>query len=171
MYPVIDKLFPLQDLFGRREALLRSGKALALTNGCFDVLHAGHVATLEAAKSRCDVLWVGLNSDRSIGVLKGQSRPIHSECDRAYVLGALGCVDGIFLFDGPHLAAEIVQICPDVYVKSSDYTLATLDPSERKALLDCGAAIFFTPTIPGLSTTAVVKKWSSENSKVHEIAN
>jgi bifunctional ADP-heptose synthase (sugar kinase/adenylyltransferase) len=94
----------------------------------------------------------------SVKVLKGPSRPIHSEIDRAYVLGALGCVDGIFLFDTLHLAAEIARIRPDVYVKSSDYTLDTLDPFERQALLDCGTSVLFVPTLPGLSTTAVVKK-------------
>jgi rfaE bifunctional protein nucleotidyltransferase chain/domain len=135
---------------------------LVLTNGCFDLLHAGHVYALEEAAKLGDILWVGINSDASVRRLKGPSRPIYNQNARAYLLTALNIVKDVFIFENTHLAQEISVLKPDVYVKSGDYTLETLNPLERKALEDYGAAIHFIPFLEGWSTTSTIKTICSD---------
>lgn len=153
-------LFP-PELAERRAQLEDQGKSLVLTNGCFDLLHAGHVYSLETAKKQGDVLWVGVNSDRSVRQLKGDTRPIYPQEARLYLLNALACVDGVFLFDDTNLAGEIQQIKPDVYVKSGDYTLDTLNPVERQALEACHTRITFLPFLKGWSTSNTLAQIAS----------
>ncbi len=100
----------------------KAGRRIVFTNGCFDVLHRGHVAYLKEAKQTGDVLVVAINSDRSVRRLKGDDRPINSAADRAAVLGELSCVDYVAVFDGDTPAALIQQLQPDIYVKGGDYT-------------------------------------------------
>ena len=152
------KLFTIDSACVERERLRNIGKKVVLTNGCFDLLHVGHVSSLESARALGDSLWVALNSDKSIKNLKGDSRPIFIEKERAHMLCALEVVDGIFIFSGDRLVDEILQFRPDIYVKSGDYTLDTLDPSEHKALVSVGAEIKFVPFVPGFSTTLIIKK-------------
>lgn len=134
---------------------------MVLTNGCFDLLHAGHVCSLENAAKQGDSLWVALNSDLSIRRLKGAFRPIFPEIVRAYILSALECVSGIFIFDGERLVREISLFKPDVYVKSGDYDLEKLDKMEFRALRDVRAEIKFVPFMEGLSTTAIISSIKS----------
>ena len=152
------KLFTIDRACVERERLRNIGKKVVLTNGCFDLLHVGHVSSLESARALGDSLWTALNSDKSTKKLKGDSRPIFSEKERAYMLSALEVIDGIFIFDGNRLIDEILQFKPDIYVKSGDYTLDNLDPSEHKALGSVGAEIKFVPFVPGFSPTSILRK-------------
>ena len=152
------KLFTIDSACVERERLRNIGKKVVLTNGCFDLLHVGHVSSLENARKFGDSLWIALNSDKSIKKLKGASRPIFSEKERAYMLSALEVVDGIFIFSENRLVDEILQFRPDIYVKSGDYTLDNLDPSEHKALISVGAEIKFVSFVSGFSTTSTIRK-------------
>ncbi|MDR1612091.1 MAG: NUDIX domain-containing protein [Planctomycetota bacterium] len=148
----------LDTMAGESAAWRREGKRVVWTNGCFDLFHAGHARALADAKGLGDVLVVGLNSDRSIRELKGEGRPICPEGDRAGVLTALSSVDRIVLFDGVRCDREIARLKPDIWSKSGDYAEESLDPEERRAILENGGRIVITPLTPGLSTTLLVKK-------------
>lgn len=155
---VIPKWIPRERLSQERMRVRNAGKRLVLTNGCFDLLHAGHIYALEQAAQQGDVLWVGVNSDNSVRRLKGPTRPIYNEEARLYMLNALQCISGLFLFDGDHLAPEMELIQPDVYVKSGDYSLEKLNPAERQVLLSCQAKIVFAPFLQGWSTTHTLEQ-------------
>ena len=152
------KLFALEGAVARREALRAAGKRVVLTNGVFDLLHTGHLFYLQQARALGDALFIALNADASVRALKGPTRPIQSEEQRAYALAALACVDGVFIFRTPRLDGEIRALRPDVYTKAGDYTLATLDPGERGALEAVGAEIRFMPFLAGFSTTNLIAK-------------
>ncbi len=141
-----------------RAGLRKNGRKLALTNGCFDLLHRGHAEYLIAARESADALVILLNSDASIRRLKGPSRPVCAEADRAFLLACLEFIDAVVVFDSERCDREIAAIAPDVYVKGGDYTVEKLDPGERSAILGCGAAIRFIPFVPGYSTTALIEK-------------
>ena len=129
---------------------------LVFTNGCFDILHAGHVRYLESAKRLGDRLFLALNSDRSVRELKGEGRPINNEWDRAEVVAALESVDFVAIFDEPRVTALVQQLAPEVYAKGGDYTVETLNPEERAALQACGAEFRFLPLVPGRSTSRII---------------
>jgi rfaE bifunctional protein nucleotidyltransferase chain/domain len=131
---------------------------VVLTNGVFDLLHTGHLYSLKKARELGDALIVALNADASVRALKGPSRPVQTEEQRAYALGALACVDSITIFSVPRLTAEIKGLRPDVYCKAGDYTLEKLNPEERRALDDVGATIEFLPFLPGFSTTELIAR-------------
>lgn len=135
---------------------LRRNKKVVFTNGCFDIIHAGHVRYLTAAKNFGDVLIVGLNSDSSVRKLKGASRPINNQADRAEVLLALKPVDYVIIFD--ELTAEnlIAKVKPDIYVKGGDYTLETLP--EAKIVQSYGGRVEFVNLVAGKSSSNIVKK-------------
>lgn len=152
------KLLTLAAVMARRAALRSAGQKLVLTNGVFDLLHTGHLYYLQQARAQGDALCIALNADASVRALKGPLRPVQSETQRAYALGALVCVDAVFIFDTPRLDAEIRALAPDVYCKAGDYTLEKLDPSERAALESVGARIEFMPFLPGFSTTALIER-------------
>ncbi|MDZ7315116.1 MAG: D-glycero-beta-D-manno-heptose 1-phosphate adenylyltransferase [candidate division KSB1 bacterium] len=140
-------------------ALGRStGKKVVWTNGCFDILHAGHVLYLHAAKEQGDILIVGVNSDASVRRNKGPQRPINSEKDRLIVLAALECVDYLLLFDDDSPVQLIDQLRPDIYVKGGDYTIDTVNQDERRLVERYGGKIVLIPGVPGLSTSAVIEK-------------
>ena len=132
------------------------GKKIIFTNGCFDILHVGHVRYLTTAKSFGDVLIVGLNTDESVKKLKGENRPINNEKDRAEVLLGLKAVDYVVLF-GERTAENIVsEIRPDVYVKGGDYTIDTLP--EAKIVQSYGGKIELVKFVDGHSTTSIIKQ-------------
>ena len=141
-----------------REAEKASGKVWVVTNGCFDLLHAGHVAYLEAARSLGDALLVGLNGDSSVRELKGPTRPLNVEGDRARVLAALECVSAVATFPEKRAVRFLAAARPDIYVKGGDYTLETIDQEERQAVESGGGRIVFIPFLPGRSTTGLVAK-------------
>ena len=137
-------------------ALRAHGQRIVFTNGCFDILHVGHVRYLGAARALGDCLVVGLNSDASVRRLKGPERPVNEEADRAEVLDALRAVDYVTIFDEP-TAAELIEIIrPDVYVKGGDYTIATLP--EAEIVRGYGGRVEFIDLVPERSTTQVIEK-------------
>ena len=147
------------DELARTSARLRdAGKKLVLTNGCFDLLHVGHIRYLQAARELGDALAVGLNGDESVRALKGHGRPINSEMDRAEVLAALACVDHVAAFPELRATTLIEAVRPAIYVKGGDYTPETLDAEERAALADVGAEIRILPFERGYSTTRLLEQ-------------
>ena len=138
------------------EILHRAGEKIVFTNGCFDILHAGHVRYLEKARSFGDCLVLGLNTDASVRGNKGPSLPINSELDRAEVVGALKSVDYVVLFGEETAAAIIAKVRPAVYVKGGDYTLETLP--EAKIVQSYGGRVEFVQMVAGRSTTNVIEK-------------
>jgi rfaE bifunctional protein nucleotidyltransferase chain/domain len=134
----------------------RRGQRIVATNGCFDLLHFGHVSYLQRARQLGDLLVVGLNSDASCRQLKGKSRPLVPERQRAAVLAALACVDAVVIFREKRAHRFLAAVRPDIYVKGGDYRPETLDPTERAAL--AGAKIRILPFVPGFSTTGLIKK-------------
>ncbi len=131
---------------------------MVLTNGVFDLLHTGHLYYLQKARALGDVLVIALNADASVRALKGPTRPVQDEGQRAYALAALACVDAVVIFREPRLTAEIRALRPDVYTKAGDYTLEKLNPEERAALQEVGARIEFMPFLPGFSTTQLIAR-------------
>ncbi|MDR2576498.1 MAG: adenylyltransferase/cytidyltransferase family protein [Puniceicoccales bacterium] len=151
-------IYSFKDLCVKRNVWRRDGLRVGLTNGCFDLLHPGHIFLLERAAKFSDVLIVALNSDGSVRALKGPKRPIIPEHLRAYALSAIRWVDAVFIFDGTRVVQEICQLSPDVYVRAADRTVADLDSNELRALREIGAAIEFVPFLHGISTTEIVKR-------------
>jgi rfaE bifunctional protein nucleotidyltransferase chain/domain len=143
-----------------RAAMRANGKKLVVTNGCFDVLHLGHVAYLESARNLGDALLVGVNGDNSARELKGTGRPVNSENDRAAVLAALASVDGVCIFADKTATKFLSTAKPDIYVKGGDYTLDTLNQEERRVVESAGGKIVIFPLVPGKSTTALLEKIS-----------
>jgi D-glycero-beta-D-manno-heptose 1-phosphate adenylyltransferase len=155
------RLMSLRRAVAIRRRLSRSGEKFVLTNGVFDLLHPGHTSYLEAARrlaGKKGMLFVALNSDASVRALKGAHRPIMDEASRARVLGQLRSVDGIVVFRGKRLAPEIAALKPDIYCKAGDYTLATLEASERAALAAAGSKVVFLPFRRGFSTTRLIER-------------
>ncbi|MBK8190169.1 MAG: D-glycero-beta-D-manno-heptose 1-phosphate adenylyltransferase [Vampirovibrionales bacterium] len=140
-------------------ALARAGKRVATTNGCFDLLHVGHLRYLQAARAMGDLLIVAINSDASVRALKGPSRPLVSQDDRAELLAGLRCVDYVVIFDAPTPLDVLTQIRPDVHVKGGDYDADTLP--EAAALRALGVELAFVPLVSGKSTTALAKRLSA----------
>ena len=138
------------------QILRDGGQRVVFTNGCFDILHAGHVRYLSKARSFGDCLVLGLNSDASVRRIKGPSRPINNEQDRAEVVGALGCVDYVVIFDEPTAEELITKVHPDVYVKGGDYTLETLP--EGQIVQKYGGRVELVKLVEGRSTTNVINK-------------
>lgn len=151
-------IMTLADAVQWRETLRRQGKKLVVTNGCFDLLHRGHAEYLFESRQLGDALLILINSDRSVRELKGPTRPLVDEYNRAYMLCALAAVDAAVVFDGERCDRELGLLAPDIYVKGGDYTLDKLDPSERAALQNAGTEICFKPFIAGFSTTNIVSK-------------
>ena len=132
------------------------GKTFVVTNGCFDILHVGHVRYLQKTKEFADKLIVMLNSDKSVKAIKGESRPINCEEDRAEILSSLSCVDYVVLFDENSPARLLGEIRPNVYTKGADYTLESLP--ERDVVLENNIRVEFIEFVQGKSTTNVIKK-------------
>ena len=153
-----DKIIAWEKLPEWRAAMRAGGKRLVATNGCFDLLHLGHVTYLETARNQGDALLVGLNGDQSVRQLKGPDRPLNSEPDRAAVLAALESVDGVCIFAERTATRFLAAAQPDIYVKGGDYTLESLNQDERRAVEQAGGQIVIIPFVPGKSTTALLEK-------------
>lgn len=142
------------------QVLREGGQRVVFTNGCFDILHAGHVRYLAKARSFGDCLVLGLNTDSSVRRLKGENRPVNNELDRAEVAGALKSVDYVVLFDEPTAEELIRQVHPDVYVKGGDYTMETLP--EGQIVLGYGGRVELVELVEGRSTTNVIARIKGE---------
>lgn len=133
-----------------------TGKKIVFTNGCFDILHAGHIASLTEAAQHGDVLIVGVNADESVKGLKGAGRPLNSEKNRALLIASLAVVDGVIIFseDTPH--ELILAIRPDVLVKGGDYKIEEI--AGAKEVLSWGGQVFINPIVEGFSTSGIIHK-------------
>jgi rfaE bifunctional protein nucleotidyltransferase chain/domain len=154
------KIIAWDNLPAWRKAFRAGEKKLVVTNGCFDILHLGHVTYLETARNFGDALLVGINSDAAVRGLKGAGRPVNSETDRAAVLAALESVNGVCIFTEKTATKFLAAAQPDIYVKGGDYTLETLNQDERRAVESAGGKIVLVPFVPGKSTTSLLEKIS-----------
>ena len=152
------KIVELEDLSNRCKNLRSAGKKIVATNGCFDLLHVGHVRYLQAARALGDLLVVGLNGDRSVHELKGAGRPITTQSDRAEILAALACVELVTIFPEIRATKFLAAVRPAVYVKGGDYTSETLDEEERAILKEIEAAIRLIPFEIGYSTSGLIEQ-------------
>ncbi len=151
---ISSKIVELDALVKKIEVFRRVGKRIVFTNGCFDILHVGHVRYLERAKAEGDVLVIGLNSDRSVRHIKGEKRPVIEEKQRAEVLASIGFVDYIILFEEPDPGNLIAAILPDVLVKGADW--------EEEQIVGAnlvkanGGRVVRAPVIPDVSTSSII---------------
>ncbi|MGH9846343.1 MAG: D-glycero-beta-D-manno-heptose 1-phosphate adenylyltransferase [Blastocatellia bacterium] len=150
------KILSLDDLVVEREQLRQARKRTVFTNGCFDLLHPGHVRYLGQARALGDALIVALNSDRSVRQLKGPSRPILDENERAEVMAALACVDFVTIFDDPTPRQVIARLLPDVLVKGGDWSIETI--VGREEVEAAGGRALSLPFVEGSSTTDVIER-------------
>lgn len=158
------KIVKLEELSARCEKLRSAGKKIVATNGCFDLLHVGHVRYLQAARALGDVLVVGLNGDRSVLELKGAGRPLTAQRDRAEILAALACVDLVTIFPEIRATKFLAAVRPAVYVKGGDYTPRTLDEEEGAILKEIEAAIRLIPFEAGYSTSGLIDQICKDRS-------
>jgi D-glycero-beta-D-manno-heptose 1-phosphate adenylyltransferase len=148
--------FSQSDILALVDRLRAAGQTIVFTNGVFDLLHPGHVHYLKAARSFGDALIVGVNSDRSVGAIKGPDRPITPELERAEILAALACVDGVVIFDEDTPHAIVSAIGPDVLVKGADWAENAI--VGRDIVEARGGRVVRVPLEPGYSTTGIVEK-------------
>ena len=139
-------------------AARRQGQRIVATNGCFDLLHFGHISYLQRAKKLADLLVVGLNGDQSVRQLKGPHRPLVPQKQRAAVLAALTCVDAVVIFPQVRAHRFLAAVRPDIYVKGGDYQPETLVGRERAVLTAIGSKIRILPFVKGFSTTRLIQK-------------
>jgi rfaE bifunctional protein nucleotidyltransferase chain/domain len=152
------KIILLGELPARTKALRAAGKRIVVTNGCFDLLHVGHVRYLKAARALGDVLIVGVNGDRSVCELKGPGRPVNNEKDRAELVASLESVDLVAIFPELRATQFIELVTPDVYIKGGDYDSESLNPEERAALKKIGSKIDIVPFEKGYSTSSLIER-------------
>ena len=152
-----DKVIKGGEGLGRVRARLREeGRRLVFTNGCFDILHVGHVRYLQRARALGDVLLVAINSDRSVRVLKGEGRPVVGEDERAEMLAALACVDFVTVFEEESPRRLIAELLPDVLAKGGDYALDQIHG--REEVEAAGGQVLALPFVEGASTTNIIEK-------------
>jgi rfaE bifunctional protein nucleotidyltransferase chain/domain len=150
------KIYELPELLKLVGIWRFSGKSIAFTNGCFDILHEGHIASLSEAAAEADLLIVGVNSDASTRRLKGPGRPVNNEHSRALLLASLQIVDTVVIFEEDTPYELIVSIMPDVLVKGGDYTIDTIVGA--KEVIANGGRVVINPIVEGFSTTSIIEK-------------
>jgi rfaE bifunctional protein nucleotidyltransferase chain/domain len=156
--PATSKVLTLKQAARWIAAARRRGQRIVATNGCFDLLHFGHVSYLQRAKKLGDLLVVGLNGDQSVRQLKGPHRPLAPQKQRAAVLAALACVDAVVIFPQVRAHRFLAAVRPDIYVKGGDYKPETLVGRERAILTAIGSKIRILPFEKGFSTTRLIQK-------------
>jgi len=154
------KLKSQEEMTEIRKELKKQGKKVVFTNGCFDILHTGHVRLLEKTRALGDVVILGLNSDSSVRKIKGPTRPIIKESERAEMLSALECIDYIVFFDERTPVNIIKKLKPDIHVKGGDYTNKPMP--ERKVIEGYGGKVVLIPLFKDFSTTSVIEKIKNE---------
>jgi rfaE bifunctional protein nucleotidyltransferase chain/domain len=153
----------MEKLAARTAELRAAGKKVVFTNGCFDLLHVGHVRYLRAARELGDVLAVGINGDDSVRELKGPNRPLNNERDRAELVAALECVDLVTIFPEARATRLLEMVRPAIYAKGGDYTPATLNAEERAVLEKIGTDIRIIPFEAGYSTSLMLEKLACDS--------
>ena len=156
-----EKILLFKKLPEWREKLRKANRRLVVTNGCFDLLHVGHVTYLEQSAMQGDVLLVGCNGDDSVRQLKGSGRPVNGEKDRALVLAALESVGAVVVFHEKKAVNFLRLAKPDVYVKGGDYTLETMVSDERQVIEESGGEIVFIPFVSGKYTTSIINRMNN----------
>jgi D-beta-D-heptose 7-phosphate kinase/D-beta-D-heptose 1-phosphate adenosyltransferase len=151
-----NKISTLPELQRRISQWRVLNKKIAFTNGCFDILHAGHIASLTEAARQADYLVVAINADISIKGLKGENRPVNDENSRALVIAALAMVDAVIIFSEPTPRELIVEIRPDVLIKGGDYKVE--DIAGAKEVIAWGGKVVLNPIVEGYSTTSIINK-------------
>jgi D-beta-D-heptose 7-phosphate kinase/D-beta-D-heptose 1-phosphate adenosyltransferase len=151
-----NKILPLSDLLKKVAEWKKAGSTIAFTNGCFDILHAGHIASLTQAANEGDKLIVALNADSSVRALKGSSRPVNNESARATVMAALEVVDAVIIFAEPTPRELIIDLKPDVLVKGGDYTESEI--AGAKEVIAAGGRVVINPIVDGFSTTSIIER-------------
>jgi rfaE bifunctional protein nucleotidyltransferase chain/domain len=152
------KVRTLDELIASRAVWLQARKTVVWTNGCFDLLHVGHIRSFRDAKALGDILIVGINSDKSVRALKGDSRPIVSQEDRAELIAALEMVDYVTIFDEPTPLVALSRLRPEIHCKGAEYADGARPVPERETVLGYGGQIRFLPFHPGRSTTDLVER-------------
>jgi len=153
-----DKIISIDNLARWRANVRANNKRLVVTNGCFDLLHLGHVSYLETARNLGDMLLIGMNSDTSVRKLKGKGRPVNTQTDRAAVLAALTSVDAVCIFNET-TATEFLELAkPTIYVKGGDYTLDQIPKGDCAVVKRYNGEIKIVPLVPNKSTTSLLKK-------------
>lgn len=158
---IVNKIKTLGEVIEIVKQLKNSDKKVAFTNGCFDILHPGHVSSLSQAAATADFLIVGLNSDLSVKRLKGEGRPINDQDSRALMLAALSMVDAIVVFEEDTPLELIKQVLPDVLVKGGDYTEDQI--AGAREVKEAGGKVVINPIVDGFSTTFLIKKLRSNS--------
>jgi D-beta-D-heptose 7-phosphate kinase/D-beta-D-heptose 1-phosphate adenosyltransferase len=158
MRPIHQKIVALSRLLALREDWKRKKKTVIWTNGCFDLLHIGHVTYLQEARRLGDILVVGVNSDRSYRQWKNRPGPIQPAEHRAALVAALECVDYVVIFDEPSPAGILREFRPDVFVKGGDYSLESVDPHERRTVEAAGGRVHICEMVTGVSTSALIRR-------------
>ncbi len=153
---IMSKVLKLEELVRELDILRESGKCIVFTNGCFDILHVGHVRYLTAARNKGDVLVVGLNSDESVRIIKGEKRPIVSEDQRAEVIAGLWCVDYVTLFNEPDPLKLIRAVTPNVLVKGADWAEENIIGADF--VKAGGGKVERISVVPGTSTSRIIQK-------------
>jgi len=161
---MIEKILSLEQMHRERERLRSSGLRLVFTNGVFDLIHVGHIRYLTEARALGDRLVVAINSDRSVRQLKGESRPIFNERERAEILAALRMVDYVTIFDDVSPRTLIAELLPDVLVKGGDYGIDAIHG--REEVEAAGGSVISLPFIDGASTTSIIEKMKSVSDKL-----
>jgi len=154
-----EKILTREQLAGVRARLRVEGRRLVFTNGCFDILHVGHVRYLGAARAAGDALLVAINSDRAVRELKGRGRPVMNEAERAEMLAALGAVSYVTIFDELSPRELIAELLPDVIVKGGDYSLDEIHG--REEVEAAGGRVLALPFVEGSSTTSIIERIKS----------
>ncbi len=150
------KLKRLEELVEIRGNLRKSGKTVIWTNGCYDLMHAGHIDCFRRAKKLGDTLIIGVNSDESVRNLKGKGRPLHSQDRRAFLLSELISIDYLLICNNENMTYYLNILQPDIYTKGGDYTLETINQEERRLVEGYGGKIIIVPSIHDLPTTKIV---------------
>lgn len=156
VHVVQEKIFTLADLLLRIEQIRMPGRKISFTNGCFDILHRGHIASLSQAAAESDFFVVGVNSDSSTKRLKGEGRPVNDEQSRALLLASLLIVDAVVIFDEDTPLELIKSIRPDVLVKGGDYTVDQIVGAPE--VIGWGGRVVINPIVAGFSTTGLIRK-------------
>jgi rfaE bifunctional protein nucleotidyltransferase chain/domain len=152
------RLRTIDELVSAREGWRRAGKVVVWTNGCFDLLHVGHIRSFRDAKALGDILIVGLNSDSSVRAIKGDSRPLVNEAERAETIGALEMVDYVTIFDEPTPEQVLARLRPDIHCKGAEYANGARPVPEMTTVLGYGGQVRFLPFHPGRSTSELIER-------------
>jgi rfaE bifunctional protein nucleotidyltransferase chain/domain len=163
------KIIPFEAIHAWRDQLSAHLRPVVVTNGCFDLLHCGHVQTLEYARQFGRSLVVGLNADETIRKLKGPARPLVPAAERAILIAALECVSAVTIFDAADACELILAARPDIYVKGGDYTIDTINQEERRLLESLRIPIRFASIVSGQGTSKIVARLASHFQQRDEV--